>query len=98
MEKHFYLRESQGPGAYLPLNQIYDSRTRKNSQYSVPRNNRGLLSKSAQKNPGPHEYDDQAISVRKQTQPRFKMPKATRDIPFSKYNAVHSELVRKGLV
>ena len=98
MEHHFYLRESQGPGAYLPLDQIYDSKSRKAQQYSVPRNNRGLLAKSPQKNPGPTEYEDQAIPVRKQQQPRFKMPKATRDIPFSKYNAVHSELVRKGLV
>ena len=27
----------------------------------------------------------------------FKMTRATRDIPFSKYGSIHSELVRKGI-
>lgn len=44
MEKHFYLRESAGPGAYLPIEYIYESKTQRAGQYSVPKDKRGLLS------------------------------------------------------
>ena len=58
--------------------------------------NRGLLSKDPHKSPGPMEYSPDSIKLKK-TEAKFKMPKASRDIPFSKYGAAHSELVSKGL-
>jgi len=43
------------------------------------------------------EYSPDSIKLKK-TEAKFKMPKASRDIPFSKYGAAHSELVSKGLI
>lgn len=56
MDKHFYGRESQGPGAYLNIDQVNTVST-KASQYSVPKDHRGLLEKKGQINPGPGAYD-----------------------------------------
>ena len=46
MEKSYYLKETLGPGAYLPLDQIYDTSKRNSQKFSVPKTNRNLLSKS----------------------------------------------------
>ena len=99
MERAYYLRESkaQGPGAYIPMDLIYDSTSRRAQKYSVPRTSRGLLEKSPQKYPGPTDYEDNTIQVRKRLQPMHKMPRAARETSFSKYSAIHSELIRKGL-
>lgn len=63
----------------------------------MSRTDRGLLTNSPQKNPGPHEYDKPELKVIKKNNGHFKMSKATRDIPFAKYSSTHSELVRKGI-
>lgn len=96
MEKHFYLREGLGPGAYLPQDFIHHSKTRKASEYSMPKKNRGLLTKGGHASPGPMEYNPEKLAVVPQNA-RFKMTKSTRDIPFSKYSSQHSELVKKGI-
>lgn len=96
MEQHFYLRESKGPGAYLPLDYICQSLTKSPQKYSIPRNNRGLLKPGKHTSPGPSEYKPDAILLKEKTK-ITKMSKASRDVPFSKYASVHSELVRKGI-
>jgi hypothetical protein len=74
------------------------SPTVKASQYSVPKNDRGLLTKKDNKKPGPGNYeaDTQAIKTRIK-EATFAMPKASRDFSFSKYSAQHNVLVSKGL-
>jgi hypothetical protein len=57
MEQHFYGRESKGPGAYLKTNFIYLSPTKKSSEFSMPKSNRGLLTYNTKKlSPGPGNY------------------------------------------
>lgn len=57
MEQHFYGRESQGPGAYLKTNFIHLSPSKKASEFSVPKSNRGLLTNDFRKiSPGPGNY------------------------------------------
>jgi len=48
--------------------------------------------------PGPGNYENgfQGIAVRNKEQ-TFAMPRATREVSFSKYGALHSTLVKKGL-
>lgn len=98
MEQHFYMRETKGPGAYLKQDFVHLSPTIKASQYSVPKSDRGLLTFKAKKQPGPGNYENdvQAITSRIKDA-TFAMPKASRDVSFSKYGALHSTLVKKGL-
>ena len=70
----------------------------------MPRTVRGLLENQSkvQKNrntPAPTSYlhEKVTISSNNKKAARFKMPRASRDVPFSKYAALHSELVQKGL-
>ena len=37
MEQHFYLRETKGPGSYMPLEYIYESTTEKPKNFSIPK-------------------------------------------------------------
>ena len=98
MEKHFYLRKTKGPGAYLSQDFIHLSPTQKASQFSVPKTDRGLLSFSQKRQPGPGYYDNDVQAIKSRIKDAtFAMPKASRDVSFSKYGAVHSELVKKGL-
>ena len=61
----------------------------------MPKEPRGVL--RVPKTPGPTTYSpSRAITTVKN--PQFKMSRATRDIPFSKYSQVHSELVSKGII
>ena len=68
------------------------------SKYSVPKVDRGLQSFKKPKVPGPgtYEYDVQAIKSRVKDA-SFAMPRASRDVSFSKYSAEHATLVKKGL-
>ena len=75
---------------------VFESKTKKASNYSVPKKNRGLLTKGQHTSPGPMEYKPDKLSVQR-SDARFKMGRATRDIPFGKYSSIHSELVRKGI-
>jgi len=97
MEKHFYLRETKGPGAYL--SQDAQSLKRVNTQisYSVPKRDRGLLTSTPSKSPGPTDYKLTEIQKVMRKSGIFKMPKASRDIPFSKYSSVHQQLISKGI-
>ena len=70
--------------------------TKKASEYSMPKKNRGLLSKGKHASPGPTEYRPDKIAFQNK-EATFKIGKATRDIPFSKYGSIHAELVRKGI-
>ena len=92
------MRETKGPGAYLKQDFVHLSPTVKASQYSVPKSDRGLLTFSHKKQPGPGVYENgiQAIKSRLK-EPSFAMPRASRDVSFSKYGAEHAALVRKGL-
>lgn len=45
---------------------------------------------------GPDTYFNDTLKIKNQS-PRATISKTSRDISFSKYNAVHSELVTKGL-
>jgi hypothetical protein len=97
MEKHFYLRETQGPGAYLSQNAKSLSRTKTSTSYSIPKSDRGLLTSSPSKQPGPQDYENCDLNLWLKKDSNFKMQRATRDIPFSKYNGVFKELVSKGI-
>ena len=44
----------------------------------------------------PDSYENDTLKV-KYLSPRATIPKTSRDISFSRYGAVHSELVTKGL-
>ena len=92
------MRETKGPGAYLKQDFVHTSPTIKASQFSVPKNDRGLLTFAKPKVPGPGNYENdvQAIKSRIKDQ-TFAMPKASRDVSFAKYSSEHSALVRKGL-
>ena len=57
-EQHFYGREGKGPGAYIPMDFVHLSLTKKASQYSVPKNDRGLLTKKFKGIPGPGNYEN----------------------------------------
>lgn len=98
MEHHFYMRETKGPGAYLKQDFVHLSPTAKASEFSIPRTDRGLLSFSNNRKPGPGAYENgpQSIKTRIKDQ-TFAMPRASRDVSFAKYGAVHAELVKKGL-
>ena len=54
MEQHFYLRETKGPGSYMPLEYIYQSTTEKPKNFSIPKEPRGVL--RIPKTPGPTTY------------------------------------------
>mmetsp|Transcript_2236 Transcript_2236/g.3391 ORF Transcript_2236/g.3391 Transcript_2236/m.3391 type:complete len:123 (-) Transcript_2236:123-491(-) len=56
MEQHFYCRDTKGPGAYLPQSFVHQSLTKKAQEYSVPKNNRGLLTAKDNRLPGPANY------------------------------------------
>lgn len=96
MEHHFYLRESVGPGQYMPQGMVLQSHNTKSSQYSVPKNDRKLLKKEKEKVPAGAHYQPKKFEVMKK-KPAFSIGKASRDVSFSKYTALHSELVKKGL-
>jgi len=59
---------------------------------------RGLVTVKKKLSPGPGNYmaEIQALKTRVKDG-TFAMPKASRDISFSKYGAQHSILVKKGL-
>ena len=98
MEQHFYMRETQGPGAYLKQDFVHLSPTRIAQKYSIPRRNRGLLSFSKPKVPGPGNYENDVQAIKSRVKDAtFAMPKASRDVSFSKYGAQHAILVKKGL-
>ena len=66
MEKHFYLRETQGPGAYLTQDFIHLSPSKRASKFSIPRSDRGLLSNSPKKplpGPGQYKFEDKQMSA-----------------------------------
>lgn len=96
MEKHFYLKESVGPGHYMPLGVVHQSYNTNSSKYSVPKNDRKLLKKSVEVVPAGAHYNPKKFEVTKK-QPSFSIGRSSRDVSFSKYTALHSELVRKGL-
>ena len=62
----------------------------------MPKEDRGLLKCKFKKKPGPADYSPDFKKIIKKGQ-QFKMTAASRDIPFAKYNSVHSELIAKGL-
>lgn len=64
----------------------------------MPKSDRGLLTFQAPKKPGPGNYDNDIQAIKSRIKDAtFAMPKASRDVSFSKYGAEHSALVRKGL-
>jgi len=96
MEKHFYLRETVGPGTYMPQDMVYQSYNTKASKYSVPKNDRKLLTRERERVPAAAHYEPKKHEVLKK-EPAFSIGKSSRDVSFSKYTALHSNLVKKGL-
>lgn len=96
MEKHFYLRESVGPGHYLSQNMVLQSYNTASSRFSVPKNDRKLLSQEKERIPAAAQYQPKKFEVLKK-EPSFSMGRSSRDVSFSKYSSLHSELVKKGL-
>ena len=64
MEKHFYMRETKGPGAYLKTEFVHLSPTQRASKYSIPKTDRGLLSFKKPKVPGPGNYEAHIQSIK----------------------------------
>jgi hypothetical protein len=66
----------------------------------VPKSDRGLLSYNPRKispvGPGKYSPDLPAIKLRIKDA-TFAMPRASRDVSFSKYGAQHKTLIKKGL-
>ena len=78
---------------------VHLSPSRKAAEFSISKADRGLLSNNPRKiSPGPGNYENgsQAIHTRLR-EATFALPKATRDVSFSKYSAEHSILISKGL-
>ena len=97
MEQSYYLKESPGVGNYMKDQEtVIHSMLRNSSHFKFPKNDRKLQQGSEKVTPGPSEYDNDTIKT-KLTEPRMTVGNASRDVPFSKYGALHSELVRKGL-
>jgi hypothetical protein len=68
-------------------------------QFSIPKVDRGLLSRGKQKGPAPNHYRHEHIPNRmtKNINPRCTMGTASRDIPFAKYSSGNNILIAKGL-
>ena len=100
MEQSFYGREGKGPGAYLTQGFVATSPTKTASQFSVPKSDRGLLTYNPRKispvGPGKYAPDLAAIKFRVKDA-SFAMPRASRDVSFSKYGSQHKTLIKKGL-
>ena len=58
MEKHFYLRETVGPGHYMDQSVILQSYNTRSSKFSVPKNDRKLLKKDVEKTPAGANYEN----------------------------------------
>ena len=96
MEKHYYLRETQGPGHYMNQDMKLQSYNTRASTYTFSKKDRDLLSKEKEKVPAAARYDPDHKKVKKK-EPIYSMGRQSRDVSFSKYNALHKELVIKGL-
>ena len=97
MEHAFYLKESPGVGSYLKDQETVNHSMLKNSsRFKFPKNDRKLLQLGDQVTPGPAQYNNDTI-ITKLREARTKLGQASRDVSFSKYGALHSELVAKGL-
>lgn len=72
-------------------------------RYSLPKCSRGLIEepsplKLSKMTPGPNTYNAYSQHIKwKKSSPKFGMPKASRDVHFSKYASQFSELVAKSL-
>ena len=77
---------------------IHLSPTKKAAEFSISKADRGLLTDKRKISPGPGNYENgpQAIGTRLK-EATFALPRATRDVSFSKYSAEHSILISKGL-
>lgn len=98
MEKHFYGRETIGPGGYLSNDTVQHSLLKTSQRFSMTKKDRGLLTSKPSKTPGPLDYKHPEVNKVKKKEGEYRMPTATRDIHFSKYSSVHNELVTKGIV
>jgi hypothetical protein len=66
----------------------------------VPKSDRGLLKVNNFRKvlPGPGNYHAELQAIKSRVNDAtFAMPKASRDVSFSKYGALHRNLVKKGL-
>ena len=82
-ESHYYGRLGKGPGAYFNQDQL-DKVAQKSHQYSVPKNDRGLLNPRKSALPGPLSYENDTLRI-KRREARGTMGKATRDIFFGQF-------------
>lgn len=101
MEQAFYLTQSKGPGSYVGLKTHDESQFKSASQFSIPKQKRGLLERNKHRLelPGPTNYRS-AQSFDRQVckkEARATIGNETRDIPFSKYISNHKSLILKGL-
>lgn len=56
MEQSYYLTQSQGPGQYVGHENVDTSKFRSATRFSIPKNDRGLLTLGKQKGPAPNSY------------------------------------------
>lgn len=71
--------------------------TKTNLIYSMPKQDRGLLSIKKNKiNASPADYNNLGKAIQKNNG-AFSMPRSSRDYHFAKYGSQHSTLVEKGL-
>ena len=98
MEQSYYLTQSQGPGAYLGQDNQKISNFRSTQHFSVPKNDRGLLTMTKSKLPAPNTYKHENLyrNVTKQP-PKATIGRAIRDIPFAKYGSWNKVMILKGL-
>jgi hypothetical protein len=100
-EKHYFGRHSPGPGCYESADNVKSlSSIRSKSQFSIPKNDRGLLTLKKDGAPNPCSYANSKDIFNKmiaKNEGAFSMPKSERKFNFAKYNSLHSVLVSKGL-
>jgi len=96
-------KESPGPAKYLFDNtgdRIKLSRSKLAQKYSMPKQDRGLLSQYKKvEGPSPSYYQNSTEVSKKTTLKRsgcYSMGRQERKLDFSKFSSMHSVLVNKG--
>ena len=96
--------KSPGPAKYYSDfigKRVKLSNTKNPSEFTMPKNNRGLLDKSKKDDrPHPQSYANTNEITNKlilRNMGNVGMPKQERKVDFVKYSTIHKELVEKGL-
>ena len=111
-DRVLYGTHSPGPGMYNSTENLGNtliniwlyivnlSSIRNMSQFSIPKQDRGLLTMKRDEAPNPFTYKNSSdiyIKVMGKSSSVFSMPKQERNFNFAKFNSLHMVLVKKGL-